>query len=50
MGVISTTHIKAGEEIFTYYGYGPGTDEDFPWYWELKQKVEDEEELRTNKS
>ena len=51
MGVVSTKHIKAGEELFTYYGYKPRKmPEDFPWYWELKRKEEEEEELQAEKS
>ena len=44
MCVESERPIKAGEELFTYYGYGE-TDppNDFPWYFELKRKVEKEE-------
>ena len=57
MGVITTRHIKAGEELFTYYRLYK-TDiipYDYPWYWELKAKTEEAEEeevennvLRTN--
>ena len=45
MGVSTTTNVKAGEEIFTNYGYPRKLPmpEDFPWYWELKKKIEDEE-------
>ena len=45
MGVSTTTNVKAGEEIFTYYGYPRKLPMplDFPWYWELKKKIEDEE-------
>ena len=45
MGVSTTTNVKAGEEIFTYYGYPRKLPmpEDFPWYWELKKKIDDEE-------
>ena len=51
MGVVSTKYIKAGEELFTYYGYKPGRmPSDFPWYWELKRKVEQVEGLEANKS
>ena len=51
MGVVSTKHIKAGEELLTYYGYKPRKmPEDFPWYLELKRKVEEEEELQAEKS
>ena len=47
MCVESQRPIKAGEELFTYYGYGYGGAEppnDFPWYFELKMKIEKEEE------
>ena len=57
MGVLTTKHIKAGEELFTYYRLYK-TDiipYDYPWYWELKAKTEEAEEeevennvLRTN--
>ena len=45
MGVSTTTNVKAGEEIFTYYGYPRKLPMplDFPWYWEQKKKIEDEE-------
>ena len=45
MGVSTTTNVKAGEEIFTNYGYPRKLPmpEDFPWYWELKKKIENEE-------
>ena len=49
MGVVSTKTIKAGEELFTYYGYKKGRmPSDFPWYWKLKRKVEKEEALEAN--
>ena len=46
-GVKLTKNVKAGEELFTFYGYGPGhpIPGDFPWYWELKRQVEKEERL-----
>ena len=52
--VTPTRDIKAGEELFTYYGYGRqkgGQDfpEDFPWYWEAKQSIEKEERLLQKK-
>ena len=50
MGVSTTTNVKAGEEIFTYYGYPRKLPMplDFPWYWELKKKIEDEETTDKN--
>ena len=44
MCVGSERPIKTGEEIFTYYGYKkiPPPD-DFPWYFELKNRIEEEE-------
>ena len=43
--------IKAGEEIFTYYGYRKdlAPPNDFPWYWDLLKKTEEEEELLKEK-
>ena len=46
--------IKAGEELFTFYGYGwpeggPDFPEDFPWYWEAKNSVDREERLLQKK-
>ena len=40
--------IKAGEEIFTHYGYKKGLPppSDYPWYWELLNKIEEEEKLQ----
>ena len=51
MGVVSTKYIKAGEELFTYYGYREHRrmPSDYPWYWELKRKVDEEEEKRNQK-
>ena len=45
LGVVTTTHVKAGEELFTYYGYDDGgaMPEDYPWYWELKRQIENEQ-------
>ena len=52
MGVITTRHIKAGEELFTYYGYHPDRDiffpADYPWYWKLKENIEEEEKEEKN--
>ena len=42
--------IKAGQELFTYYGYGVyPPPNDFPWYWELKMKIEKQERLDAQK-
>ena len=47
MCVESQRPIKAGEELFTYYGYGEAEPpNDFPWYFELKMKIEKEEEQK----
>ena len=46
-GVAASRDIKAGEELFAYYGYqGPRFPHDFPWYFELKTKVEKERRLK----
>ena len=45
MGVVTSTHVKSGEELFTYYGYPRlNMPYDYPWYWELKRKVQEEDE------
>ena len=46
-GVVTTKNVKAGDELFTYYGYGEcdTIPSDFPWYWELKRQIEKEERL-----
>ena len=48
-GVVATRDIKAGEELFGFYGYNKNKavfPNDFPWYFELKTKVEKEQRLR----
>lgn len=46
MSVIPFKEIKAGEELFTFYGYTEGEFPiDFPWYFETKRKIEQEERL-----
>ena len=50
-----TRDIKAGEELFTDYGYGHSPfPTDFPWYWETKLALDKEErmqkEVKKNKS
>lgn len=38
--------MKAGEELFTNYGYGKSDfPADFLWYWETKMALEREERL-----
>ena len=45
MCVESQRPIKAGEELFTYYGYIEAEPpNDFPWYFEIKKKIEKDEE------
>jgi hypothetical protein len=44
MCVESIRPIKAGEELFTHYGYGKGiAPDDFLWYHEAQEKLEEEE-------
>ena len=44
--VTASRDILAGEEIFTFYGYGKNDfPEDFEWYWEAKQSIERKERL-----
>ena len=52
MGIVTTTDVEAGEELFTYYGYSAGLaiPEDFPWYWEMKKQIQKEEKLEENNS
>ena len=52
MGVVTTTDVKAGEELFTYYGYSSGLaiPVDFPWYWEMKKEIEEKENLEAKNS
>ena len=46
-GVVATRNLKAGEELFAHYGYRNAVfPNDFPWYFELKTKVEKEQRLR----
>jgi hypothetical protein len=42
-----TTPAKAGEELFTFYGYKPSSSfpSDFLWYWETKRDVDRQERL-----
>lgn len=47
MSVRTYTDLKAGDEIFTYYGYKGATfPGDFPWYFEAKALIEREERLK----
>ena len=48
---VSTRYIRAGEELYGYYGYDkPGSfPDDFPWYWEQKMKVDKVSRLKAKK-
>ena len=52
MGVVTTTDVEAGDELFTYYGYSSGLSipADFPWYWEMKKEIEEKENLEAKNS
>ena len=45
--VVTSKHIKSGEELYTNYGYKKFFEfpADFPWYWEVKRNIEKEERL-----
>jgi hypothetical protein len=46
--VTALKDIKAGQEVFTYYGYGSYPSKfpaDFPWYFDTKAAVERDERL-----
>ena len=50
--LIATRQIKAGEELYTNYGYSY-TDEvpfDVPWYWELKRDMDKKSRLDGKKN
>lgn len=51
MSVLTYEDLKAGDELFTYYGYKtavfPG---DFPWYFEAKRLLEREERFQEEES
>ena len=48
--VVASRDIKAGEELFGYYGYPRGKfPSDFPWYFELKTQIEKEQRLKHRK-
>ena len=51
MGIVTTTDVEAGDELFTYYGYSAGLaiPEDFPWYWEMKLALEHGERINKEK-
>ena len=55
MSVMTSSDIKAGQEIFTHYGYeffkgAPHPmPSDFPWYWDLKMKTEKSDRLEARK-
>ena len=51
MGVLLSSDIKTGQEVFTHYGYDLNAiapspmPRDFPWYWDLKIKTEKSDRL-----
>ena len=48
--VTTTKAVKAGQELFTFYGYGPHElPADFPWYWDMKRQVDKEERLEARR-
>ena len=49
--VTTNRSIKAGEELYTYYGYRRSRfPADFPWYWELKGIMDKEARLEAKKN
>ena len=49
--VVSQVELKAGSEVFTHYGYSEEKRKfpsDFPWYWEAKEALDQEEKLKEN--
>ena len=56
MGVLLSSDIKTGQEVFTHYGYDLNAiapspmPRDFPWYWDLKIKTEKSDRLEAEKS
>ena len=45
--VTPKTDLTTGQELFTYYGYEKlPFPEDFPWYWETKDKVERKKKVK----
>ena len=47
---MTTSDVKEGQELFTYYGYGVNVlPADFPWYWELRMKTEKNERLEAKR-
>ena len=47
--VTTSKPVKAGEELYTNYGYKMtkmgDEDSNFPWYWELKRNMDKEARL-----
>ena len=47
MGVETSLPIKAGQELYAYYGYKRiAFPYDFPWYWKLKKQTEKEDRVQ----
>jgi len=50
MSVWTTKELKAGDELFGYYGYKNSIfPSDFPWYFEEKLRIEREDRLEEEK-
>ena len=48
--VVTNRYIKAGEELYGYYGYKPSEfPTDHPWYFELERQIEKERRIRSRK-
>ena len=44
---MTTVDIKAGQELFAYYGYRVHPMPfDYPWYWDLMRKIQKKERLQ----
>ena len=53
--IVPELNLKAGDELLADYGYGNKDGiqqefpDDFPWYWELKRQLENEENVKKKK-
>ena len=46
----ASRNLKAGEELYANYGYKKFPfPSDFPWYWELKRKLDKENRLEAGR-
>jgi hypothetical protein len=46
MSVATTLPVKAGDELFTFYGYKKSDHDTFEWYFEELEKLEKEEKKK----